>query len=537
VTVASRPSPLARSLVARTVLLVGGVVLLLGAAVVLWITAEDRREAVAESVRREAVAEREMHALAEELVRDHQDIAVALVEGVAGRTREWLEEEPLGLYRDRAHPDRVDVDALRRALTAELRARSRSENEHVRIVADRLGREAKTRVERVASRLHAAEEARAEVVTADRRTRLAGRMALLLAGLAALLAVALWTSVIAPVRRLRAAVDRIAAGDLATPVTADAGRADELGALAREVDGMRRELLRAREGLEAEVARKTRDLARTLAERTAALEELVATRDRLVQAAKMASLGTLAGGLAHEFNNLLGGIAGCAESAAAENRDPSVAEDLAMIRRTADRGTKLVRGMLDVAKPGTRAFEDVDLAALVDDAVRTVAPLAERRRVAIRREGGGVPPIRGDAAQLHQVTLNLLTNALQAVDDEETVVVALRPAGGSVVLEVRDSGGGVPAELRPRIFEPFFSGREGGTGLGLFVSYGIVERHGGRIEVGDAPEGGASFRVTLPKAPPEPESGAREPSGPSVASGNMWASPPSPSAPPKPERS
>jgi signal transduction histidine kinase len=251
----------------------------------------------------------------------------------------------------------------------------------------------------------------------------------------------------------------------------------------------------------------------------------------------MASLGTLAGGLAHEFNNLLGGIAGCAESAAAENRDPSVAEDLAMIRRTADRGTKLVRGMLDVAKPGTRAFEDVDLAALVDDAVRTVAPLAERRRVAIRREGGGVPPIRGDAAQLHQVTLNLLTNALQAVDDEETVVVALRPAGGSVVLEVRDSGGGVPAELRPRIFEPFFSGREGGTGLGLFVSYGIVERHGGRIEVGDAPEGGASFRVTLPKAPPEPESGAREPSGPSVASGNMWASPPSPSAPPKPERS
>jgi signal transduction histidine kinase len=533
VTPGSPPSGrLARSLVARTVLLVGGVVLLLGAAVVLWITAEDRRDAVREAARREEVAEREMRALAETLVRDHQDIAVALVEGVTGRTREWLEEEPLALYRDRTRPDRVDVDALRRALTAELRARGRTENEHVRIVADRLGREAQERVDRATSRVHAEEQARAETVTADRRTRLATRMALLLAGLSALLAVALWTSVIAPVRRLRAAVDRIAAGDLATPVLEGAGRADELGALAREVDGMRRELLRAREGLEAEVARKTRDLERTLAERTAALEELVATRDRLVQAAKMASLGTLAGGLAHEFNNLLGGIAGCAESAAAENRDPSVAEDLAMIRRTADRGVRLVRGMLDVAKPGTRALGPVDLAALVDDAVRTVAPLAERRGLTIRREGGAVPPIQGDAGQLHQVTLNLLTNAMQAVDDGETVVVALRPAGGDVVLEVRDSGGGVDPAVRTRVFEPFFSGREGGTGLGLFVSYGIVERHGGRIEVGDAPEGGARFTVTLPTAPPEGAAGA---SGPAIASGTPWSSPPSSPAT-RPER-
>jgi two-component system NtrC family sensor kinase len=122
--------------------------------------------------------------------------------------------------------------------------------------------------------------------------------------------------------------------------------------------------------------------------------------------------------------------------------------------------------------------------------------------------------VRGDAAQLHQVALNLLTNALQAVDDGEEVVVALRREGGDAVLEVRDAGPGVDPAIRDRIFEPFFTGREGGTGLGLFVSYGIVERHGGRIEVGTAPEGGARFTVRLPLA-----AAPRAPSGRPLAPG------------------
>jgi signal transduction histidine kinase len=231
----------------------------------------------------------------------------------------------------------------------------------------------------------------------------------------------------------------------------------------------------------------------------------------------MASLGTLAGGLAHEFNNLLGGILGCAESARAENRDPSVAEDLDMIGRTAQRGARLVHSLLDVARPGQRSLERVDLLALVDDAVRTAGPSAERRHVSIVREGGPVPPVAGDAAQLHQVALNLLTNALQAVDDGEAVVVAVRREGPRAVLEVRDAGPGVPDADRDRIFEPFFTGRSEGTGLGLFVSYGIVERHGGTIEVGTAPEGGARFTVRLPLAPEVGAGGG--PIGPTIADG------------------
>jgi len=172
--------------------------------------------------------------------------------------------------------------------------------------------------------------------------------------------------------------------------------------------------------------------------------------------------------------------------------------------------------MLDVARPGARGMAPVDLASLVEDAVRTATPTAERREVEIRRELGPVPPILGDAAQLHQVALNLVTNALQAVDDGEPVVVAVRREGPFAVLEVRDGGPGVPEELRHRIFEPFFTGREDGTGLGLFVSYGIVDRHGGRIEVGTAPEGGARFTVRLPLAGPSP-GGDPPTKGPGIA--------------------
>jgi signal transduction histidine kinase len=263
---------------------------------------------------------------------------------------------------------------------------------------------------------------------------------------------------------------------------------------------MRDQIRAATEGLEAEVQRKTRDLERTLGERTKALEELRATRDRLVQAAKMAGLGTLAGGVAHEFNNLLGGILGCLESARAESRDPGVLGDLAVAHRTAQRAAVLVSALLDVSRPGQRTFEDVSLDAVADEVARAAAPTAQGREIDLRRERSGSPVVRGDEGQLHQVVLNLVTNALQAVDDAETIVLATRVEGNRGVVEVRDTGGGVAAEDRDRVFEPFFTRREDGTGLGLFVSYGIVERHGGTLEVTDAPEGGARFTVSLPLA-------------------------------------
>lgn len=501
------------SLLPRTLALVTGVVLALGAFVVSRLTDEDRAASLRDARRAAAATEAEMRALARDLVRSGGAFTVDVVEHVDGRTREWLEVEPLTLYRDRTHPERVDVDALRQALTARVRARTRETAQRVATVTDLMETRATERIERVLLAERAEAEARAEAASSERRARLFLRLSLVLAGLTALLGFALWRTVLRPVARLRAEVARMAGGDLHTPV-AGTSRGDEVGALARDVDALRTELGRLHAGLEAEVERKTADLQRSLAERGAALVELRATQDRLVQAAKMASLGTLAGGLAHEFNNLLGGILGCVKSARDDNRDPVVAEDLAVVERTASRGLTLVKSMLDVARPGVGGLAPVDLGVVVRDVLSACAPAAHRDQVELRRELSDVPRVLGDAAQLQQVALNLVTNALAAVDEGEVVVVALRREGERTVLEVRDGGPGVAPEVRDRIFEPFFTAREGGTGLGLFVSYGIVTRHGGSIEVGDAPEGGARFTVRLPSAPGGSRGSAESPSPP-----------------------
>jgi signal transduction histidine kinase len=489
-----------RSVLGLTLLLVGGVVLLLGAGVAGWITAEDRGEARRDARRQHEAAERELRALAHDLVADAEAVSRELVRGADRRLRLWIAEEPLDLYRDPVPPNPLDNEALRRGLSAGVRARSLAESEHVGIVTGVMEERAGRRIERAAEDLRHVAAAQAVAATEQRGERLVLRLGLLLLGMALLLAGTLYTLVVAPVQRLRGAVNRIAEGDLATPVVAWGWPTREMAALAGDVERMRHQIRAATVHLEDEVAKKTRSLAETLALRTKALDELRATQDRLVQAEKMAGLGTLAGGVAHEFNNLLGGVLACLESARAGTTDAAVLEDLDMARRTAGRATQLIEALLGVTRPGERTFRPVPLAAVVEDVVRAAGPEARKRRVRIERLESASPVVEGDEGQLHQVVLNLVANALRAVDDGERIVVALGAEDRFAVLEVRDQGPGIPPEDRRRVFEPFFTGRAGGTGLGLFVSYGIVERHGGRIEVGEAPEGGARFTVRLPLA-------------------------------------
>ena len=491
---------MSRSLVTLTLLLVGGVVLLLGAAVVAWISTEDQAASRADAKAQQDDAERRLATLTGELVALSQEITSGLSEGHSLRFRTWLEEEPFGLYRDAGEPERVDVEAITNALIAEVRRLGRDEEERIVILRERMEAWSQARIQAAmrAERIEAA--ARAEQRAADRGRKLMLRFGLLLLGMAVLLAGTLGWLVVGPVSRLRSAVNRIAGGDLTTPVPQPRGGAEELRGLALDTERMRDQMRAATEGLEEQVQRKTEDLEETLKQRTQALEELSTTRDRLVQTAKMAGLGTLAGGVAHEFNNLLGGILGCLESARAGSDDAAVVEDLDVAHRTTERATVLVQALLDVARPGQRSFAPVCLADVVADVLRAAEPTTSRRRLQIGTELDVKVFVEGDEGQLHQVVLNLVTNAMQAVDDGEQIVVATRFEDGRGVLEVRDSGLGVPEENRDRIFEPFFTGREDGTGLGLFVSYGIVERHGGRIVVGQASEGGASLKVSLPLA-------------------------------------
>ena len=488
-----------RSLVTLTLLLVLGVVVLLGVLVVTWIAAEDARASRADAQTQQDEAESQVRELSQELIALSQEIAVGLSDGHTRRLRAWLEQEPLGLYRRADDPERIDVQAIMDAFVAEVRTRGREESERITVLRERMERHIQARIDAATATRRAEAAAQAEQAAADRARALTIRLGLLLLGMAVILAAVLLVLVVRPVRRLRGAVNRIAEGDLATPVP-PAGGAEELRALTHDVERMRDQIRGATEGLEAEVARKTADLESTLAERTKALEELEATKDRLVQAAKMAGLGTLAGGVAHEFNNLLGGILGCIEGARADSSDSSVLEDLDVAHKTAKRAAVLVQALLDVARPGQRALAPVALTDVVEDVLRAARPTLAQRGIEVVREGDAAPVVLGDEGQIHQVVLNLVTNAMHAVDDGEAIVIAIRRDGAHGIVEVRDGGAGVAPQDRDRVFEPFFTGREDGTGLGLFVSYGIVERHGGSIRVGEAPEGGARFTVAIPLA-------------------------------------
>lgn len=493
-----------RSLITLTLLLVGGVVLVLGAAVVMWISAEDHRAARIHAHAQQDAVEVRLRALADGLVADSQEIAQGLTEGHTRRYRIWLEREPFGLYRDPSDVERVDVQAITNAMIAEVRRRGLEEAERIAILRERMESERRVEIDAAMTAQREAAEQAAEDEAVARGRSLIIRLGLLLLGMALLLAFTLLALVVGPIRRLRAAVDRISQGDLTTPVVMPRGGAEELRVLTRDVDRMREQIRAATAGLEEQVARKTSDLARTLQQRTQALTDLEATRDRLVQSAKMAGLGTLAGGVAHEFNNLLGGILGCLESARAGSTDDAVLEDLAVAHRTAGRAAVLVQALLDVSRPGQRDMRPVDLGEVVADVLRAAAPTASHRSVELVCTGEPDVVVRGDEGQLHQVVLNLVTNALQAVEDGERVVVETGRAGARGWIEVRDTGEGVAPADRDRVFEPFYTQREDGTGLGLFVSYGIVERHGGAIAVDDAPEGGARFVVSLPLAEPTP---------------------------------
>jgi two-component system NtrC family sensor kinase len=222
---------------------------------------------------------------------------------------------------------------------------------------------------------------------------------------------------------------------------------------------------------------------------------------RLFQAEKMSALGQLAGGVAHEINNPLGGILAFAQIMSQDERSPDDQESLRLISDAAMRAKRIVESLLRFSRvPKEHERGSVDLGKVVEDALLILQSNLRDGKLTVVRELDGARTI-GNANQLQQVVVNLVVNASQAVAGKGRIVVRTGPgAPGRVVVTVTDDGPGVPPDLVERVFEPFFTTKpEGqGTGLGLSICYRIAEEHGGSIRLENLREGGARFVVDLP---------------------------------------
>jgi two-component system, NtrC family, sensor kinase len=227
---------------------------------------------------------------------------------------------------------------------------------------------------------------------------------------------------------------------------------------------------------------------------------------RLFHAEKMSAVGQLAGGVAHEINNPLGGILAFAQLMSREERSQEDMENLRLIQDAANRAKRIVESLLRFSRrPREEEKGPVDLAHVADDALFLLSSQMKDGRFEVVRRYEPVIAL-GNANQLQQIAVNLIVNAVQAMGTRGQLTLAVGPSGpGRVRLAVQDTGPGVRPEIAKRIFEPFFTTKpEGqGTGLGLSICYQIAEEHGGTIRVEPAPERGACFVVELPTAPPK----------------------------------
>jgi signal transduction histidine kinase len=231
---------------------------------------------------------------------------------------------------------------------------------------------------------------------------------------------------------------------------------------------------------------------------------LAVAHAQLVQSEKMAAFGQLGAGIAHEIKNPLTGISGCAQLALMQTEAGTpVHKNLDIIQRETERCRTIIENLLRFARQERSILVPTDVNEVVAASIAIVQHQLEINEIHLReRLALSLPRVRGNANQLQQVLMNLMINAQQAMEGRTgEVTVATRGAvDGAVEIVVSDNGPGMTPEVQAKVFEPFFTTKPTGqgTGLGLSVSFGIVEDHGGEIAVDSAPGRGATFTIRLP---------------------------------------
>ncbi|MHC4939730.1 MAG: sensor histidine kinase [Planctomycetota bacterium] len=454
------------SLLAR-IAWVGGSLLTVAILVALFVWQPASREAFVDRSEGLMRSTRSDYAeFAASLVDETMSFAAASSQSADSQRAKALQDLPFELYPEEAQlrealrsamadPDASGASKLA-AVRAELLARTRDD------VARRL--------DRLKEQQQAAAERHGAEVGFRTVAAWSGLLLLLIAGFGLLLdRVAL-----KPLRDATTAVERFGAGERG--VRLDPKGASEIATLAKVFN----ETATANEHLRDSLEEKVR-------ERTAAL----------VRAARASTAGTMAGGVAHEFNNLLGGILGCADEALDENLSDDARAMVEMIRKTATRGVGMTNAMLRATRAEPE-LSDCETGALLDEALAEVRPPAG---IEVVRSGDAT--IRADSAMLRQVLTNLIRNATGAMGETGRLELAVEKGTDEVRIVVADDGPGIDPAIREILFEPFVTTRRGGregAGLGLFLAERLVASHEGNIDVDSEPGRGTRFTIRLPSA-------------------------------------
>jgi two-component system NtrC family sensor kinase len=291
-------------------------------------------------------------------------------------------------------------------------------------------------------------------------------------GLGILVAFYLAWVLVRPMMQMQQAMERITHGDF-TPLPEPEGRSEEFISLFRAFNRMIREL-----------------------------EE---HQEEILQSRKIAAIGTLTAGIAHELNNPINNIALTAEALKEDfgQMDEGEAQGLMQdILVQAERASEIVKGLLDFSRSERPELEPVSIVTVIDDTLKLVRNQLMLSGIQVDKEiSPEVPPISGDRKSLQQVFLNLFINAIQAMSDGGQLIIRVWSDRDQWLhVDVKDTGQGIDPEHLPHIFDPFYTTKEvgRGTGLGLSVTYGIIEKHGGHIEVHSKKGEGALFSIVLP---------------------------------------